>query len=63
VCEEGLERRIAFDLAPDVPDHPAKIGLERPQASVRALELLGMRVALLLDERALCHSCIGLAQG
>ncbi len=58
----SLKGLVSLDFALDVPHHPAKIGLERWQAPVRPLELLGMSVALLLDERELAHPRIGLAQ-
>ena len=39
--------KASLYLADDVPHHPAKISLEPSQALVCALELLGVRVALL----------------
>ena len=38
---------------PDVTDDAAQIGLEPAQASVGALELMGMGIALMLDQRQL----------
>jgi len=61
--KSGFKSLAALDLALDVPHHPAKIGLERSQAPVRPLELFGMDVTLLLDQRELTHPRIGLAQG
>ena len=39
-----------------------QIGLEPAQASVGALELMGMGIALMLDQRQLADPRIGLAQ-
>ena len=47
---------------PDVADDAAQIGLEPAQASVGALELMGMGIALMLDQRQLADPRIGLAQ-
>jgi len=51
--EDFFELGIAVDASPDVADNVAQIGLEPAQASVGALELIGMRIALLLDQRQL----------
>jgi hypothetical protein len=53
----GREKVLQFGLAPDpaadVADDPPKTGPDRPQRPVGALELLGMGVALMGDQRAL----------
>jgi hypothetical protein len=49
--ESLFEAIIARDLARDVADDAAEIGLQRFEGPPRPLELLGMRVALLLDQR------------
>jgi hypothetical protein len=46
----------------DVANDPAEIGLELAQAPVGALELMGMGVALVLDQCQLADPPIGLAQ-
>ena len=61
VGEEGVKRLLAPDLAADVAD-PAEIGAERLQRPVGALELLGVSVALVGDERMFADPFIGLAQ-
>lgn len=53
---------IATEFTSYVADDAAKIGLERLQGPVGALELLGVSVALMLDQRELAHAGIGLAQ-
>src|SRR5579872_5696240 len=57
-----LEPAIPLDLASDVADDTAEIGSERLQGPVGALELLGVGIALVLDQRELANPCIGLAQ-
>src|SRR5258708_37189627 len=42
VSEAALEPMAAIDLAGNVADDAAEIGLDRAQTPVRALELLGM---------------------
>lgn len=59
--EERVQFRIAGDLAGDVANGPAEIGLEPAQRLVGPLELLGMRIALVLDQRQLADPHIGLA--
>ena len=49
-------------LAPNVADDAAEIGLELSQAAISALELLGMGIALVLDQRELADPQVGLAQ-
>lgn len=44
---------IAGDLATDVANGPAEIGLEPAQRLVGPLELLGVGIALVLDQRQL----------
>ena len=60
--EDFFELGIAVDASPDVADDAAQIGLEPAQASVGALELMGMGIALMLDQRQLADPRIGLAQ-
>ena len=60
--ERGLERGLAVDLAGNVPDDAAEIGLELAQGLSGAVELAGMGVALVLDEGLLADPHIGLAQ-
>src|SRR5499433_3987177 len=60
--EDLFELGIAVDASPDVADDAAQIGLEPAQASVGALELMGMGIALMLDQRQLADPRIGLAQ-
>ena len=62
VGEEGLKRLLAPDLAADVADDPAEIGADRPERPVGALELLGVGVALMLDQRIFADALVGLAQ-
>ena len=61
--EAPLRARVAVDLAADVADDAAEIGPERAQRPVGALELLGVGIALVLDQRELADPRIGLAQG
>ena len=61
--ELGLEKVIVGDLAFDVADDAAKKGLELAQRPVGALELAGMSVALMLNERDFADPRAGLAQG
>src|SRR5207302_4848384 len=60
--ERLLQSFMVRDLAADVADDAPEIGLELLQASVRPFELLGMGVALLLDQRELADAGIGLTQ-
>ena len=60
--EDFFELGIAVDASPDVTDDAAQIGLEPAQASVGALELMGMGIAFVLDQRQLADPRIGLAQ-
>ena len=60
--EDLFELGITVDALPDVADDAAQIGLELAQASVGTLELMGMGVALMLDQRELPDPRIGLAQ-
>lgn len=50
-CEGGLQICIVFDLAANIVHHPAELrsqGLQRPMGTFK---LLGMRVALVADQR------------
>src|SRR5262249_40352600 len=60
--EDLFELGIAIDVSADVADDAAQIGLELAQASVGTLELLGMGIALMLDQRELPNPRIGLPQ-
>src|SRR5579864_1454706 len=53
---------LASDLARNVAHHPAEIGPQRPQRFIGPLELLGVGVALVGDQRALTDALVGLAQ-
>jgi hypothetical protein len=50
------------NLAHDVAHDPAEIGADRLQRPVGALELFGMRVTLMGDQRMLADTLVGLAQ-
>jgi hypothetical protein len=56
---EGL---VPDDVPLDVSDDAPEIGLELAQAPVGALELMGVGVALVLDQSQLADPPIGLAQ-
>jgi hypothetical protein len=60
--DQVLKRAVALDLAGDVADHAAEISFELLRGPVGALELLGVGIALMLDQRELAHPRIGLAQ-
>jgi hypothetical protein len=60
VSEAALEPMVAVDLAGDVADDAAEIGLERAQSPVGARELLGMGVTLMLDQGELADPCLRL---
>ena len=60
--EDALQLSLALDLAHDVARDPAEIGADRPQRPVGALELLGVGIALVGDQRVLADPLIGLAQ-
>jgi hypothetical protein len=50
------------NLARDIGDAAAKIGLEPARRFLYAVELAGMGVALMPDEREFADACVGLAQ-
>ena len=52
----------ASRLAEDIAHHPSEISLELSQLPGCPFELLGMGIALLLDERELAHPGIGLTE-
>ncbi len=58
--EDLGEFRSGGDLAGDVADHPPEHGAQAPQRLGGPPELLGMSIALVLDEGALTHPRIGL---
>ena len=60
--EDALQFGLALDLAHDVANDPAEIGADRPQRPVGALELLGVGVALMGDQRMFADPLVGLAQ-
>lgn len=60
--ESLFERRMAFDLAANVADDSAKLGLQCFAGAFCPLELLGVCIALLLDQGELADPCIGLPQ-
>jgi hypothetical protein len=47
--EVRAQAGVSADLAADVAHHPPEIGAQRPQGAVGALELSGMRMALVAD--------------
>ena len=57
-----LKPGIAIDLAGNVADHSAEIGLERAQSPLGALELLRMGVTLMLDQGELADPRVGLTE-
>ena len=60
--EGALQFSLALDLAHDVADDPAEIGSDRLQRPVGALELLGVGVALMGDQRMFADPRVGLAK-
>ena len=61
LCERRLQRIVVLDLAADVADDAAEIGAQLLQHPVGPLELLGVGIALMLNQGELAHSRIGLA--
>ena len=62
MAEDALQFGFAPDLAGDVANDPAEIGAQRLQRPVGALELFGVGIALMGDERPLAHPLVRLAQ-
>src|SRR5579862_4742554 len=60
--EERAERVVAGGLAANVADDATGIGFELAKRLVGALELMGMGVALVRDQRPLADPAIGLAK-
>ena len=60
--EGGLFAVIASNLAPDVAHDAAQKRADCAQRPVGALELLGVCIALMRDQRVLANTLIGLAQ-
>ena len=60
--EDALQLSLAPDLAYDVARDPAEIGADRPERPVGALELLGVGIALMGDQRMFADPLVGLAQ-
>ena len=60
--KDVLQLSTPFDLALDVTDHAAKIGPQSAQRFVGTVELMGVRKALMLDQRMLAAPRVGLAQ-
>jgi hypothetical protein len=54
----SLQRLVAGDLASDIADDPAEIGAQLLQRPVGALELLGVGIALMLDQSKLAQGCL-----
>jgi hypothetical protein len=61
LCKCRFEPAVALDRVADVADHAAEIGPQRLQLLVGAFELLGVGIALMLDQGELAHPRIGLA--
>ena len=59
--EDALQFSLALDLAHDVANDPTEIGSDRLQRPVGALELLGVGVALMSDQRMFGGPRVGLA--
>src|SRR6476646_2458281 len=60
--EGALQFSLAPDLAHDVANDPAEISADRLQRPVGALELFGVGVALMGDQRLFAHPQVGLAK-
>jgi hypothetical protein len=60
--EDALQFGVAPDLAHDVARDPAEIGSDRLQHPVGALELFGVGIALMGDQRVFADPLVGLAQ-
>ena len=60
--EDALQLSLALDLAHDVARDPAEIGSDRLQRPVGALELLGVRIALVGDQSMFADPLVGLAK-
>ena len=59
MAEDALQFGFALDLAQNVAENdPAEIGAQRLQRPVGALELFGMGIALMGDERPLAHPLV-----
>jgi hypothetical protein len=61
-AEDVAQAFVILDAPGDVALDPAKICAQFAQRLVRALELLGVRIALMGDQRMLADALIGLAQ-
>src|SRR4051812_32722891 len=61
--EQVCEFRSADNLASDVADDAAEHRADAPQGSGSPLELLGVGIALVPDQRDLADPQVGLAQG
>ncbi len=59
--EDALQFAFALDLAADVANDPAEIGADRLQRPLGALELFGVGVALMGDQRSFSHPLVRLA--
>ena len=60
--EDILQLLVVRNLPANIADGAAKIGSELAQSLARPLELFGMGVALVFDQRELAHPCAALAQ-
>jgi hypothetical protein len=61
--EVGGDLRPGFELAPDVAEHPAEVGLEPSDLAPRPLHLAGVGVAAGQAQRLLAEPGVALAQG
>src|SRR5262245_10005152 len=60
--EDRFQGVIAGDIAADVANDATEIGLELAKGPLGTLELMGMGIALVLDQRQLADARIALAQ-
>jgi hypothetical protein len=60
--EGALQVGVGIDLAHDVARDPAEISADRLQRPVGALELLGVGIPLMGDQRMFADPLVGLAQ-
>jgi hypothetical protein len=60
--EDALHLSLAPDLAHDIARDPAEIGADRPERPLGTLELLGVGIALMGDQRMFADPRVGLAK-
>ena len=58
--EGRLQFGIVFNLAANITHHPAKLRSQSRQRPIGTLELLGMRLTRVADQRALADALVGL---